>query len=104
VVNPNQKSSRNYNSKITEAKLSHRLENKVKTTINRLGHAERMPEERHVKEMYKWKLIASRPDRLFGLVVRVLGYRSGGSGSIPGTTRKSSSGSGTGSTQPCEYN
>jgi hypothetical protein len=27
-------------------------------------------------------------DRLCGLAVRVLGYRSGGSGSIPGTTRK----------------
>jgi hypothetical protein len=27
-------------------------------------------------------------DRLRGLVVRVLGYRSGGPGSIPGTTRK----------------
>jgi hypothetical protein len=27
-------------------------------------------------------------DRLCGLVVRVLGYRSGGSDSIPGTTRK----------------
>jgi hypothetical protein len=26
-------------------------------------------------------------DRFFGLVVRVLGYRSGGPGSIPGTTR-----------------
>jgi hypothetical protein len=26
-------------------------------------------------------------DRLCGLVVRVLGYRSGGPGSIPGTTR-----------------
>jgi hypothetical protein len=35
-------------------------------------------------------------DRLCGLVVRVLGYRSGGPGSIPGT--------GTGSTQPREYN
>jgi hypothetical protein len=44
-------------------------------------------------------------DRLYGLVVRVLGYRSGGPGSIPGTTRKKkSSGSGTGSTQPREYN
>jgi hypothetical protein len=43
-------------------------------------------------------------DRLCGLVVRVLGYRSGGPGSIPGTTRKkTSSGSGTGSTQPLEY-
>jgi hypothetical protein len=38
-------------------------------------------------------------DRLCGLVVRVLGYRSGGPGSIPGTT-KNSSRSGTGSTQP----
>jgi hypothetical protein len=28
-----------------------------------------------------------RRDRLCGLVVRVLGYRSGGPGSIPGTTR-----------------
>jgi hypothetical protein len=27
-------------------------------------------------------------DPLFGLVVRVLGYRYGGPGSIPGTTRK----------------
>jgi hypothetical protein len=27
-------------------------------------------------------------DRLCGLVVRVLGYGSGGPGSIPGTTRK----------------
>jgi hypothetical protein len=43
-------------------------------------------------------------DRLSGLVVRVLGYRSGGPGSIPGTTRKKKcSGSGTGSTQPREY-
>jgi hypothetical protein len=43
-------------------------------------------------------------DRLCGLVVKVLGYRSGGPGLIPGTTRKKSSGSGTGSTQPREYN
>jgi hypothetical protein len=43
-------------------------------------------------------------DRLCGLVVRVFGYRSGGPGSIPGTTKKKSSGSGMGSTQPREYN
>jgi hypothetical protein len=43
-------------------------------------------------------------DRLCGLVVRVLGFRSGDSGSIPGTTRKKSNGSGTGSTQPHNYN
>jgi hypothetical protein len=42
-------------------------------------------------------------DRLCGLVVRVVGYRSGGPSSIPGTTKKSSL-SGTGSTQPREYN
>jgi hypothetical protein len=43
-------------------------------------------------------------DHLCGLVVRVLGYRSGGPGSISGTTgKKNSSGSGTGSTQPREY-
>jgi hypothetical protein len=42
-------------------------------------------------------------DRLCGLVVRVLSYRSGGPGSIPGHYKKSS-GSGTGSTQPREYN
>jgi hypothetical protein len=49
---------------------------------------------------------------LCGLVVRVLGYKSGGPGSIPGTTRftgkkrkkENSSGSGMGSTQPREYN
>jgi hypothetical protein len=33
-------------------------------------------------------LICIDSDRLCGLVVRVLGYRSGGLGSIPGTTRK----------------
>jgi hypothetical protein len=32
--------------------------------------------------------IAPKQDRLCGLLVRVLGYRSGGPGSIPGTTRK----------------
>jgi hypothetical protein len=32
--------------------------------------------------------IAQEHDRLCGLVVRVLGYRYGGTGSIPGTTRK----------------
>jgi hypothetical protein len=47
---------------------------------------------------------SSSSDRLCGLVVRVLGYRFGGPGSIPGTTRKKSNGSGTGSTQPREYN
>jgi hypothetical protein len=31
---------------------------------------------------------SSSPDRLCGLVVRVFGYRSGGLGSIPGTTKK----------------
>jgi hypothetical protein len=42
-------------------------------------------------------------DRLCGLVVRVLGYRSGSPGSIPGHYKKSS-GSDAGFTQPREYN
>jgi hypothetical protein len=41
-------------------------------------------------------------DRLCGLVVSVPGYRCRSPGSIPGATR--SSRSGTGSTQPREYN
>jgi hypothetical protein len=36
------------------------------------------------------------PDRLCGLVGRVFGYRSGGPGSIPGTTRKNVGGLGQG--------
>jgi hypothetical protein len=32
--------------------------------------------------------LVSKTDRLCGLVVRILGYSSGGPGSIPGTTRK----------------
>jgi hypothetical protein len=32
--------------------------------------------------------LLSKLDRLCGLVVRVLGYRSGDPGSIPGTTKK----------------
>jgi hypothetical protein len=32
--------------------------------------------------------IMTAEDRLYGLVVRVFGYRSGGPGSIPGITRK----------------
>jgi hypothetical protein len=35
----------------------------------------------------KWLLLVLR-DRLCGLVVRVLGYRSRGPGSIPGTIKK----------------
>jgi hypothetical protein len=55
--------------------------------------------------LYYYYYFILEADRLCGLVVRVLGYRSGGPGSIPGTTRKKkSSGSGTGSTQPREYN
>jgi hypothetical protein len=37
---------------------------------------------------FKIVIINAEFDRLCGLVVRVLGYRSGGPGSIPGTTRK----------------
>jgi hypothetical protein len=37
-------------------------------------------------QIYSYMLIIK--DRLCGLVVKVLGYRSGGPGSIPGTIRK----------------
>jgi hypothetical protein len=33
-------------------------------------------------------MLVRKEDRLCGLVVKVLGYRSGGQGSIPGTTKK----------------
>jgi hypothetical protein len=56
------------------------------------------------KELSGYKLGLVDCDRLCGLVVRVLGHRSGGPGSIPGTTRKKSSGSETGCTQLREYN
>jgi hypothetical protein len=38
--------------------------------------------------IFKYCLNTSMYDRLCGLVVRVIGYRSGGPGSIPGTTKK----------------
>jgi hypothetical protein len=41
-----------------------------------------------IKEPYEIDLLKIISDRLCSLVVRVLGYRSGGPGSIPGTTRK----------------
>jgi hypothetical protein len=42
-----------------------------------------------VKEMQKICFYLKRLlDRLCGLVVKVLGYRSGGPSSIPGTTKK----------------
>jgi hypothetical protein len=47
---------------------------------------------RRANKIAVWTIL----DRLCGLVARVFGYRSGGPGSIAGTTRKKSSGSGTG--------
>jgi hypothetical protein len=41
-----------------------------------------------VNTLHKTKLCSSSRDRLCGLVIRVLGYRSRVPGSIPGTTRK----------------
>jgi hypothetical protein len=42
----------------------------------------------HFPHVPFYYLLPPYSDRLCGLVVRVLGYRSGGPGSIPGTTRK----------------
>jgi hypothetical protein len=42
---------------------------------------------RRIRDIHKFLIIVEDMDRLCGLVVRVLGYRSGGRGSIPGTTR-----------------
>jgi hypothetical protein len=42
----------------------------------------------HVAVFKILERMLEKGDRLCGLVVRVLGYRSGGRGSIPGTTRK----------------
>jgi hypothetical protein len=52
-----------------------------------------------------FKYYVERNDRLCGLVVRVRGYRSGGPGfDSRELQEKNCSGSGTGSTQPREYN
>jgi hypothetical protein len=40
------------------------------------------------KTGYEIIILVAMNERLCGLVVRVLGYRSGGPGSIPGTTRR----------------
>jgi hypothetical protein len=60
----------------------------------------------HRESVLQYFLLHFFSNSIRGLVVRVLGYRSGGPGSITSTTRKEkkSSGSGTGSTQPREYN
>jgi hypothetical protein len=50
------------------------------------------------------KQLLGREDRLCGLVVRVPGYRSGGPSFDSRVLQEKSSGSGTGSTQPREYN
>jgi hypothetical protein len=42
----------------------------------------------HFSEDISFLIVIIKYDRLCGLVVRVLGYRSGGPGSIPCTTRK----------------
>jgi hypothetical protein len=75
-------------------------------SIIRMVKSRRMKWPGHVPRMarYDIKLVNNIKDHLCGLVVRVLGYRSGGPGSIPGITRKKSSGSGTGFTQLREYN
>jgi hypothetical protein len=78
------------------------VEKNLTPTGNRIPYPDKVIPTPELADM---GLIRCSDDRPCGLVVRVLGYRSGGPGSIPGTTRKKkSSGSGTGSTQPREYN
>jgi hypothetical protein len=54
--------------------------------------------------MYEKFILYFVRDRLCGLVFRVLGYISEGRVRFPALPEKKSSGSGTGSTQPREYN
>jgi hypothetical protein len=72
----------------------------VAKTVHAVDYATTVNGNSNNKKKKKKK---KKKDRLCGLVVRVLGYRSGGPGSIPGTTKKNS-GSGTESTQTREYN
>jgi hypothetical protein len=45
-------------------------------------------EASYLKKNLVYSIVIFLEDRLCGLVARVLGYRSGGPGSIPGTTKK----------------
>jgi hypothetical protein len=79
--------------------------NDILHSLCRLGHVTLFEIRMHMAQRKKkFIFLKVKLDRLCGLVVRVLGYRSGGPGSIPGTTRKKKcSGSETWSTQPREY-
>jgi hypothetical protein len=43
---------------------------------------------KNLRQIYDFHFPFHKEDRLCGLLVRVLGYRSGGPGSIPGTTKE----------------
>jgi hypothetical protein len=58
----------------------------------------------HFRLHYVFHMVIELCDRLCDLVVRVLDYRSWGPGFDSRALQKKSSGSGTGSTQPREYN
>jgi hypothetical protein len=53
-----------------------------------LGGADNYKNGEKYEKKIRISVCFQRGDRLCGLVVSVLGYRSGGPGSIPGTTRK----------------
>jgi hypothetical protein len=63
-----------------------REERRLRVFKNRV--LRRIFEPRSDKVVGWWRRLKGLGDRLCGLVIRVLGYRSGGPGSIPGTTRK----------------
>jgi hypothetical protein len=65
------------------------LNNKVNETIMVEERCKFSPESRVTNQKTRnLGMSNTAHDRLCGLMVRVLGYRSGGPGSIPGTTRK----------------
>jgi hypothetical protein len=77
-------------------KYGHKTIKNTSIIFNFWSYEGAVSEPGHRYQYYEWKIeenlifqnVTGRLDRLCGLVVRVLGYRSGGPGSIPGTTRK----------------
>jgi hypothetical protein len=62
---------------------------KKQDCIGNIRTSKSLPLARHsITQPVSFEILCLTDDRLCGLMVRVLSYRSGGPGSIPGTTRK----------------